>query len=61
MAQSPPASPSRAAFNRPVSLIMRPSRSSSRMSVGSVANSNRHCGSGISDEDARTAVKVGKT
>ncbi|EZG00747.1 hypothetical protein H106_08777 [Trichophyton rubrum CBS 735.88] len=58
MAQSPPASPSRAAFNRPVSLIMRPSRSSSRMSVGSVANSNRHCGSGISDEDARTAVKV---
>ncbi|DAA73554.1 TPA_exp: Uncharacterized protein A8136_4583 [Trichophyton benhamiae CBS 112371] len=37
---------------------MRPSRSSSRMSVGSVANSNRHCGSGSSDDDARTAVKV---
>ncbi|KAK2855738.1 hypothetical protein FQN49_004890 [Arthroderma sp. PD_2] len=56
MAQSPPGSPSHAAFNRPLSLIMRPPRSNSRMSVGS--GSNKHCGSGVSDEDSKTAVKV---
>ncbi|KAF3490827.1 kinesin family protein [Arthroderma uncinatum] len=53
MAQSPPGSPSHTAFNRPLSLIMRPPRSNSRMSVGS-----KHCGSGVSDEDGKTAVKV---
>ncbi|KAM5474993.1 hypothetical protein MauCBS54593_001464 [Microsporum audouinii] len=52
MAQSPPGSPSHAACNRPLSLIMRPSRSNSRMSVGSVNKS------GISDDDGKTAVKV---
>ncbi|MBE3042441.1 hypothetical protein IMZ48_07655 [Candidatus Bathyarchaeota archaeon] len=56
MASSPPASPG-PLQQRPLSAMVRPTpRSSSRMSVGSKAGG----GSRASDDDTRTAVKVGE-
>ncbi|KAJ5160158.1 uncharacterized protein N7482_007162 [Penicillium canariense] len=52
MTASPPASPTGPA-PRPISAMMRTSRSNSRMSM-----SSRHGGSRASDEDGKTAVKV---
>lgn len=51
---SPPGSPA-SGIQRPMSAMMRPPRSSSRMSVSSRAGG----GSRASDEDSKTAVKVG--
>lgn len=51
MTFSPPQSPT---ATRPVSTIIRPPRSTSRMSI-----SSRPGGSRASDEDGKTAVKVG--
>jgi hypothetical protein len=59
MATSPPTSPAPAGVRqRPMSMLpgMRPNRSSSRMSV----SSRRDAGSRFSDEDGKTAVKVGE-
>ncbi|OJD38581.1 kinesin family protein [Diplodia corticola] len=50
---SPPGSPA-SGIQRPLSAMMRPNRSSSRMSVSSRAGG----GSRASDEDSKTAVKV---
>ncbi|KAF2401497.1 kinesin-domain-containing protein [Trichodelitschia bisporula] len=52
MSPSPPDSPA-ATKPRPMSAMVRPNRSSSRMSMGS-----KHGGSRFSDEDGKTAVKV---
>lgn len=52
MAVSPPASPT--APPRPISAVMRTPRSTSRLSM-----SSRQGGSRASDEDGKTAVKVG--
>ncbi|KAJ5894302.1 hypothetical protein N7495_005993 [Penicillium taxi] len=52
MTASPPASPG--PTPRPISAVMRTPRSHSRMSV-----SSKHGGSRASDEDGKTAVKVG--
>lgn len=59
MAGSPasptPSSPqSYSSQSRPMSAVLRPARSSSRMSI-----SSRPGGSRASDDDARTSVKVG--
>ncbi|KAJ5587471.1 uncharacterized protein N7459_003236 [Penicillium hispanicum] len=54
MTVSPPASPTTGPAPRPISAVMRTPRSSSRMSM-----SSRHGGSRASDEDGKTAVKVG--
>ncbi|KAF2274540.1 kinesin-domain-containing protein [Westerdykella ornata] len=51
---SPPGSPAAASVPRPLSAMIRPNRSSSRMSMSSRAGG----GSRASDEDSRTAVKV---
>jgi hypothetical protein len=59
MATSPPGSPAAVGVRqRPMSMLpgMRPNRSSSRMSV----SSRRDAGTRFSDEDGKTAVKVGK-
>ncbi|KAF2239023.1 kinesin family protein-like protein [Viridothelium virens] len=53
MASTPPASPSGAGVQRPMSAVYRSNRSSSRLSM-----SSKHGGSRASDEDAKTAVKV---
>ncbi|KAK7535510.1 kinesin family protein-like protein [Phyllosticta citricarpa] len=53
MAASPPGSPAPSAIQRPMSALLRPNRSSSRMSM-----SSRPGGSRASDEDSKTAVKV---
>lgn len=53
MTVSPPASPT-GAPPRPISAVMRTPRSSSRLSM-----SSRPGGSRASDEDGKTAVKVG--
>lgn len=53
MAVSPPASPT-GAPPRPISAVMRTPRSTSRLSM-----SSRQGGSRASDEDGKTAVKVG--
>ncbi|WEW56906.1 hypothetical protein PRK78_002363 [Emydomyces testavorans] len=53
MTNSPPGSPPRSGFQRPMSAMMRPPRSHSRLSVGS-----KQGGSRASDEDGKTAVKV---
>ncbi|KAK2746944.1 hypothetical protein FQN57_002516 [Myotisia sp. PD_48] len=53
MTHSPPGSPS-SGIQRPMSAIMRPPRSHSRMSIGSKQGG----GSRASDEDGKTAVKV---
>ena len=58
MASTPPTSPSGGGFQRPMSAAYyRPNtnRSSSRLSM-----SSKHGGSRASDEDAKTAVKVGQ-
>jgi hypothetical protein len=55
MASSPPESPS-GLPQRPMSAMMKPPRSSSRMSMTSKAGG----GSRASDEDGKTSVKVGK-
>ncbi|KMP02678.1 kinesin heavy chain [Coccidioides immitis RMSCC 2394] len=54
MTNSPPGSPPRSSIQRPLSAIMRPPRSHSRLSVGSKQGG----GSRASDEDGKTAVKV---
>jgi len=54
MASSPPESPS-GLPQRPMSVVMKPPRSSSRMSMTSKAGG----GSRASDEDGKTSVKVG--
>ncbi|EER26982.1 kinesin, putative [Coccidioides posadasii C735 delta SOWgp] len=54
MTNSPPGSPPRSGIQRPLSAIMRPPRSHSRLSVGSKQGG----GSRASDEDGKTAVKV---
>lgn len=54
MTISPPGSPTGATPTRPMSAIIRPPRSMSRMSTGS-----RPGGSRASDEESKTAVKVG--
>lgn len=51
-ATSPPASPG--IPTRPMSAMIRPPRSTSRMSTGSRAGGSR-----ASDEESKTAVKVG--
>ena len=56
MASSPPESPS-GLPQRPMSAMMKPPRSSSRMSMTSKAGG----GSRASDEDGKTSVKVGMT
>ena len=53
MASSPPTSPS-VGPQRPMSALIRPPRSNSRMSV-----SSRPGGSRASDDEGKTAVKVG--
>ncbi|KAK8166946.1 kinesin family protein-like protein [Phyllosticta citrichinensis] len=53
MAASPPGSPAPSGIQRPMSALLRPNRSSSRMSM-----SSRPGGSRASDEDSKTAVKV---
>lgn len=53
MTVSPPASPT-GAPPRPISAVMRTPRSTSRLSM-----SSRQGGSRASDEDGKTAVKVG--
>lgn len=52
-AVSPPASPA-GGIQRPLSALLKSQRSSGRMSV-----SSRNGGSKASDEDSKTAVKVG--
>jgi len=56
MQTTPPTSPSGA--QRPKSVMVRPTRSNSRMSIVSNKLGN---GSKASDEDTKTAVKVGKS
>ncbi|EEP79821.1 hypothetical protein UREG_04667 [Uncinocarpus reesii 1704] len=53
MTNSPPGSPTRSGLQRPMSAMIRPPRSHSRLSVGS-----KQGGSRASDEDGKTAVKV---
>ncbi|PGH16207.1 hypothetical protein AJ79_01976 [Helicocarpus griseus UAMH5409] len=53
MAHSPPASPTPTGQPRPLSAMIRPPRSNSRMSM-----SSKQGGSRASDEDTKTAVKV---
>lgn len=55
MASSPPASPS-GTLQRSLSATLKMQRSSSRMSIGSKQGG----GSRASDEDGKTAVKVGE-
>lgn len=52
-----PTSPASPSFNgtRPMSAVIRPARSSSRLSMSSKAGGSR-----ASDEDAKTSVKVGE-
>jgi len=52
-----PTSPASPSFNgtRPMSAIIRPARSSSRLSMSSKAGGSR-----ASDEDTKTSVKVGE-
>lgn len=52
---SPPGSPPPGIPTRPMSAVIRSPRSNSRMSTGS-----RPSGSRASDEDSKTAVKVGE-
>lgn len=54
MTASPPASPTGPGPQRPYSALMRTPRSNSRLSM-----SSKHGGSRASDEDGKTAVKVG--
>lgn len=55
MASSPPGSPASVPA-RPMSVMIRPARSQSRMSLSSKVGG----GSRASDEDGKTSVKVGE-
>lgn len=58
MDTSEPTSPAPRGKSRPQSMVMRPHRSQSRMSVSS-RNGRDTQGTRYSDEDGKTAVKVG--